>query len=101
MNGRSWAQRRRINDKLAPRVAIRDVRVRPAKYKKGYYEVWIRGFGFRPWAVPPDVRIGGTPVVELQFAKDGTAICGLVQRRPPRREVEVDLGYARARWAPP
>ena len=100
MNRRSWAQRRRRNDKLAPRVTIRDVRVQPAPYKKGYYEVQIRGSGFRPWAVPADVRIDGTPVVELQFAKDGTAISGLVQKRPAGREVSVDLGFARARWAP-
>ena len=100
MNQHSWAQRRRTQDKLAPRVTIRDVRVRPAVDRKGYYEVQIRGFGFRPWAVPPDVRIGGTPVIELQFADDGTAISGLVRRRPTTREVEVDLGYARARWAP-
>ena len=96
----TWAERRRLNDELAPRVSIHDVRVRPTKVKKGHYEVVIRGFGFRPWAAPPLILVDDERMVELEFSKDGTSIRGLVGKRPASHDIQVDLGYARARWTP-
>lgn len=98
VNSHAWVQRCRVHDERAPILAIRDVRIRASK-KKGYFEISVRGVGFRPWAVPPVVRVNGKPVAALRFSKDGRAIRGLIRSRSRRYEVEVDLGFARARWS--
>jgi hypothetical protein len=91
---RKWEERRRILESRKPEVRIDGAVVR--RGAKGEYHVVIEGLGFLPAAMPPEVTVGGVPLEQLEFARDGRTITGVLRSGPQNQQIAVDLGYASA-----
>ncbi len=94
----SWSEQRRRSLKALPRLHIARVHVESSKKYKGRSLVYILGAGFKPWMVPPQVRVDGALLENLCFLKDGTLIRGELPKSARGDEVYIDLGYASVSW---
>jgi hypothetical protein len=66
------------------------------KRPDGTVDVRIEGFALYGVIVPPKVTVGGLPVGQLKFEKDGRAIRGVLPEKPAKPGVVVDYGFTRA-----
>jgi hypothetical protein len=81
----------------APRAWIRldRVRVEPLEDRSGY-RVIIDGFNLHRAISPPRVEVGGVPLQQLEFQRDGRCLRGVLAREPANPVTVVDYGFARA-----
>jgi hypothetical protein len=91
----AWKERREKIAARAPVVRLDRCSVKPLA-KRGSYEAVIEGHNLHQAISPPKITVGGATLEKIRFQDDGTAIRGVLSKRPRGRVVVVDYGFARA-----
>jgi hypothetical protein len=78
-----------------PGIRIDDVTIREMPEYRGCYQVRISGHNLRMAISPPRIEVGGVPLEDLTFDKDGRAVSGTLACKPESERVVVDYGFAR------
>ena len=94
--GEDWTRHQKEIADRKPSLAVDGGTLTVAGFLPRRYTVEVEGRSLLPALSPPEVKVGGVVVTDLEFAADGRSLRGKLPTTPPTDDFLIDYRFASA-----